>query len=1052
MTGSLPQALPSFVDRVEELARIDKVLEEARGGKGQLLLVRGEAGIGKTRLVQEALGEAERRGFAVALGTAYSESLKPYHPWRDLLRGLGLSHLLEERPPPKLEALYAWTGDSFVPAERVAGETDQVSLRAMRTEFEDFVRKSLLPSESARSEGRLSWIDHDPYQLCIQRGEDCGVGAVIQGKADEVFFSDLRGLADKIAPGSRGNQGSAEASAGSHASVAALLREILESGKYEGIDYARNDPKLRQARFFENFSLGLSRSAELRPVLAVLDDLQWADPSSLALLHYAARNTRASNVLLLGAYRMEEGGVRPHLRDALQRRAQEELSSEVSIEGLRREDLDRLVESFGGPFAFPASFLDLLWRETQGNPLFVREVLLGLEEDGALRVQGGAKRLVRPVEQLALSRRVRDVIRARLARLSKEDRELLDAAAACGTRFTAALVAGVAGEGEGKVMRGLNSIASVHGILRPAGEEFVFNHALVHEVVYEDTPVEARKAYHLQAAEWIETVGGPQEEVAFHYFRSEERERALPLLLNLAERAAGLFSNAEAIRFYSEALELERDPSSRMRIFEKIGSVCRLTGDLQGALGAYESALALAEDDAKRAELLAKEGDLHHRMGDFDLCIELCRKALSLVGERQCREAAAALETMGWAHYRIRGEFDEALRYFEGSLRIREAEQDEEGIASCLNAIGAVHVGKVRYPEARKYHERALAIRKKLGDQSGVAGSLNNIGMVHQSLGEYDEALAQYFRSVEISQRIGNQQYLASHLNNIGSVYNDRGELSKAVEYHGRSLALYEKIGNRPYIASSLYNIGLIHTARGDFDEAMQILLRSKNLYEKLGSRGEAAHAQTAIGGVFVERGEFDRALETLSGCQVVFEELEDSSALFNCLCSTGKAHLHRGDPGKALTCFREASELAERIGARWGLSDLYSDFAAAVLTESDLVRALELAQRAVALAVEMDQKGALARARRILGVIERERGHLEDAIKQLEEALHICEETGHRVDVGRTRYQLGLTWARLGQVEKSRAYLASAADLFATLGMPIELGKAKEASNDVAP
>jgi len=1049
--SDLPHALPLFVDRVEELARLGKAMEEAKGGKGQLMLIRGEAGVGKTRLVQEAISEAKRRGFAVALGTAYSESLKPYHPWKDLLRGLGLSHLLEEHPPPKLLALYAWTGDSFVPAERVAGETDQVSLRAMRKEFEDFVQKSSLLTESVHSEGRLSWIDHSPCQLFIQRGEDCDVGAAIQGKGDEVFFSDLRGLADRLTPGSRGNPRSAKASSEPHPSVAALLREILGSGKYEGVDHARNDPKLRQTRFFENVSLGLIRNAELRPLLAVLDDLQWADPSSLALLHYAARNTRASNVLLLGAYRMEDGGVRPHLRDALQRIAQEELSSEVTVEGLRREDLDRLVESFGGPCAFPASFLDLLWRETQGNPLFVREVLRGLEEDGALQVQGGAKRLLRPVEQLALPRRVREVIRARLVRLSKEDRELLDAAAACGTRFTAALVAGVAGVGEGKVMRGLNSIASVHGLLRPAGEEFVFNHALVHEVVYEDTPEDTRKAYHQQAAEWIETVGGPQEEVAYHYFRGTERERALPLLLNLAGRSASQFSNAEAIRFYSEALTLERDPGSRMRTLEGLGSVYRLTGDLQGALDAYESALALAEDDTKRAELLAKEGAVHEMGGDFDLCIELCRKALSLVTGRECREASVALEALGRA-YGQRGEFDEALQYYQRSLKIREAEQDEEGTASCLNGIGFVLSSKWQYAEALSYYERALAIRKKLGDQAGVAGTLNNLALVHSDLGEYEKALAQYFQAVEISQRIGNQQHLANHLHNIGGVYAERGDLSNALEYLRRSLAIKEKIGHRRGIVTSLENIGGIHTWQGEFGEALQYLLRSKNLAEKIGARNLATSALVGVGEVFVERGDFDQALETLSQCRAVFEELGDTPGLVRCLRWIGRAHLHRGDSGKALACFREVLELAERTGARWALSLLYSDQAEAFLTERDLVRALDLAQRAVALAVEIDQKPSSTLARRILGMIERELGHLEDAIKQLEEGLRTCEETGLRVEVGRTRYELGLTWTRLGNAEKSRAYLASAVDLFATLGMPIELGKAKEAYTDVAP
>ena len=114
MTSSTPSATLCFVDRVEEMKRILNELKAARIGKGQLLIVRGEAGSGKTRLVQEAAAEAKKQGFSVGVGTALAGSVVPYHAWKEVLEGLGLDTILEEPPPPKLLGFYLLTPEGRI--------------------------------------------------------------------------------------------------------------------------------------------------------------------------------------------------------------------------------------------------------------------------------------------------------------------------------------------------------------------------------------------------------------------------------------------------------------------------------------------------------------------------------------------------------------------------------------------------------------------------------------------------------------------------------------------------------------------------------------------------------------------------------------------------------------------------------------------------------------------------------------------------------------------------------------------------------------------------
>ena len=114
MMSAMPSATMSFVDRVQEMDRILHALKAAKTGEGQLLLVRGEVGSGKTRLLHEGATEAERQGFTIGFGTAFAESVVPYHPWKEVLEGLGLDAILEEAPPPKLLGLYLITSDGGI--------------------------------------------------------------------------------------------------------------------------------------------------------------------------------------------------------------------------------------------------------------------------------------------------------------------------------------------------------------------------------------------------------------------------------------------------------------------------------------------------------------------------------------------------------------------------------------------------------------------------------------------------------------------------------------------------------------------------------------------------------------------------------------------------------------------------------------------------------------------------------------------------------------------------------------------------------------------------
>ena len=995
------EILPPLVDREGEVARIAEVLDATERGEGQLLLLRGEAGCGKTRLAQEGVAEAERRGFDTGFGTALSESVAPYHPWKEALDGLGLSSILEERPPPKLLGLYVLTdkGTIMAKAEKEGHVPPPAAIEAIRA----CARGASTPDVETVEDGLFSRLAFPALRGVLLRANP-KVAAIVEGPEDEAFLSDLQELGREMESSLGGTAQPEGVKEGLPPSAEAIVRRFMVAGKYEGIDYAHRDPKLRQARLFDQVLLGLSRRAQARPLLVLIDDLQWAAPSSLALMRYVARNLRDSRVLLMATYRVEELGMRPHFKDALVKMSEDGLPAGLVISGLPRAEMHRIAEVFLGTHALPGDFLNLLWRETQGYPLFIREVLRGLREEGAIRTVGDIQRLGRSVEGLDIPMRVLEAIRLRLEKLPKDERRLLDAAAACGTRFTTALIARVAGEEESWVAHGLQNLVRVHGLLRSTENGFGFDHPAVQEAAYEASLPEARRAHHREAAEWLELVGGPLEEIAEHYYRAGEA-KAGPKLRQAAEEARARYANEEAIRFYDEAMSLEQDPERKREILEAVGVIDSLVGNYGEGLASFNRALAIAVNNRDKARLLAEIADTQSRMGQYETAMRVCIEASPLVDGKEVAEEALLRATVGDVHWR-RGEYDQALEHYGRSFDVREKIGDRNGMASSLNNMGNVLWRQGEYDRALEHYGRSLEIREKIGDRYGMASSLNNMGLVHHERGEDDRALEYYGRSLEISEKIGYRYVVAASLTNIGNVHWRRGEYDRALEHYGRSLEISEKIGHLTGVALSLNNIGNVDWRRGEYDRALEHYGRSLEISEKIGNRPGLALSLNNIGRVHNERGEYDRAVE------------------------------HYG----------RSLEIREKIGDRTGVAEALASLAEANMRRGDILEAQSQCSRALSVATQVGNPLSMSSAKRVFGMIHRQLERWEESTANFEESLRILAQVGNPFQEGKTHYEFGLMWQDKGELERARTQLSMAAQVFGKIGSRKELERAEGA------
>jgi class 3 adenylate cyclase/tetratricopeptide (TPR) repeat protein len=444
-----------LVGREAELARLTERLQEAGGGRGGLILVAGEPGIGKTRLAEEVAARAERRGAFVLWGRCFEgEWAPPYAPFAEALA----PHIAVAAPD---------------------------ELRA-----------------------------------------DLGTGA-----------APLSQLVPRLRD---------------------LLAELPDP-----LPVPPEEERFRLLDAMAQFLVARSRRA---PVLLVIDDLQWADRSTVAMIRHLVRVAPKERILLLGAYPDLELDPTHPLSDLLGVVAREAGYEDLHLKGLDPAQVTRLLAAVGGHEV--EEKVGAAWvHQTEGNPFFIHELLRHLIEEGSL-YQGpdGRWTTTKPLRELGVPRRVREVVARRLARLSKAANQLLQAAAAFESTFRFDVVEGMAGLVEIDALDALDEALAAR-IVAPAGpaETYAFQRTLIRQTVYNELSPSRQVRLHRRAAEALQAAAdshlSPTEagEIAVQYHRSitlPGAERGVEPALAAADHAQITGGYDEAASFVRIALEM----------------------------------------------------------------------------------------------------------------------------------------------------------------------------------------------------------------------------------------------------------------------------------------------------------------------------------------------------------------------------------------------------------------------------------------------------------------------------------------------------------------
>ena len=776
------------------------------------------------------------------------------------------------------------------------------------------------------------------------------------------------------------------------------------------------------ARFqlFDAVAWLLRDVATVRPVVIVLDDLHAADTPSLLLLQFLAGQLADVAVMLAGLYRDDDPGEDSALSACLASLARERATRRMRLTGLSAADTAAMIEAITGRHV-PGSVVRTIHAETEGNPLFVGEIVRLLEAED---------RLERPIDELhggpQLPDTVREVIGQRLRRLDPECRRLLSAASILGREFGLRELAAVAELDEDAVLGALDEAIKARVVMEaPAVARLRFSHALVRDTLYEALGAGHRRAAHLRAGETLERfhMADPEPylaELAYHFSEALPRgdiARAIAYAQRAGDHAIALLAYEEAARHYAlalRALDLE-------------------TG-------------AVAE---KRAAVLVSLGDARARAGDEPGAREAFLQAWAIAAGAglPVLQAQAALGYGGRMVWSRAYDDVHLIPLLEGALQALPPEPSPLRVRLMARLSGALRDHPSRDRRA-SLSAQAVEIARGLGDPATLAYALDGQYSAMMWPETSEQLLAIADEIVALAQEVGDEERAtAGRLYRVNSNM-ELGRMTEAaeeLEIVAEEAAALRQPAQLWMSTASRANLALF---QGRFDDA-------RPLIEKAATLGERAQRRDSVLSHRLQRFVLDRE----TGGDPEIETLIDDAVcefptrpVFR--CALAYIHSHRGSESRAQATI---DDLARQDFAAIQRDNEYL-FSLAFL--ADAVDALGDVRAAAVLydllvpyahqnAINTDEIGT-GSVSRTLGVLAAEMSRWDDASRHFEDAIAHNTAMGSRPWAAHSQYDCArMLLARdlPGDCDRAHKLLVDAMREYERLGMTRWITRAAELS-----
>jgi class 3 adenylate cyclase/tetratricopeptide (TPR) repeat protein len=703
------------------------------------------------------------------------------------------------------------SGEAGVGKSRLVAEVaHEAEVRGMR----------LLTGHCVESDGAAPYL---PYVEMIEQ-------AVSNPRSPLVLRNALAGVAPEIAR------------------IAPALRRLLpDVGPHVELP-----PELAQRYVWNSVGEFLTRGAQGLPLLLVLEDLHWADESTVLMTEYLAPLVPDLAVLLIGTYRDGEVDVASPLARVISQLTRRRLTERISLQRLSPTGVRAMLEALAGQ---PATdqLVRLIESETEGNPFFIEEVYLHLAESGVLFDEQGRMRNDLSVAENLVPEGVRMVLGQRLERLSTPTRDVLTAAAVFGRVFVADLVSDVARADPDTLVDAFDEAEHARLIAPTARDGYLaFSHELIRQTLLAGTSTLRRERLHLRAADAVERrypddIEAHAGDLTHHLTLAGQYADPVRLRRYLGIAGRRAFDAAafdDAVVQFQKALALVApgDQEARAELLERLALALRSVGRWDDSLRTMNEALDLYQElgstdgIGRLAWAMVYQLTWSIRVPE---AVQIAQRALAALGDVATADRARLICSMGWA-LSIAGDYERATPSFREGRALAEQVGDERAIADVLHLETIHHMGHAEFTEGVQVGLRAAEVFEREGALWDLAGVQAFVVYQDGALGSREQGLRLADKTMAIAERLG-------HLGAVFILLLDQARDSCAagdldsVESVGRQIIDVCRRGGLPWLYVGHLYLGLAAHWRGDASGAEAELRRSVELEPPSAFAGQAA-------------------------------------------------------------------------------------------------------------------------------------------------------------------------------------------------------------------
>ncbi len=567
------------------------------------------------------------------------------------------------------------------------------------------------------------------------------------------------------------------------------------------------EPVQRRERVFEAIRYLLIAASQQRPLILAIEDLHWIDKTSEEFLSYFIEGLPTASVLLLLLYRPEY----------IPAWVSKTFYSQVRVDHLPEESSTKLVRAVLSEGEVSPEISDFIVEKTAGNPLFIEEMTRGLLEAGSIIKDNEHYVLSTSPSDIQVPDTIQGIIASRLDRLQEELKESLQVASVIGQEFSLRLLEEVTGISK-PLKSYLNQMQSTEFIYEKSifpEPEYIFKHALTQEVAYNSLLLKRRKEIHERIGQAIERLYSDNlddfyETLAYHFARSENREKALHYLSLSGEKAAMDYSNWEAINYYREAISmLDTLPETEERDGRLLEFSLCLTFPF-ALLGFPDGCL----ENLQYAERLAE------KLGDEEALMTVYRKFAM--------------------YYGAKGNMSLGMEYSEKCFDQAQEVGDVEVMANTAFEIMTPMLFSSRIAEMAAMCERVIELIEEQHRETDILMGPTTIysfvcgyrGMALALMGEFEEAERVLETGLAKTPKRGGIGFLELH---CGSLALSRGEAEDLVDHARKAIEAYEDSGISIFLGHAWCYLGCGYSLLGDHEEAKSCAEKGLELQRESG-------------------------------------------------------------------------------------------------------------------------------------------------------------------------------------------------------------------------